>query len=62
VDKQTGAKHPVTAARNVTTPYGPNVDGLFPKAYVNILGQKFSLELIWNKIVRETRIFRRKWR
>jgi hypothetical protein len=38
VDEQTGAENPVTAIRNSLTPYGPNVDGFFPKAFVKILG------------------------
>jgi hypothetical protein len=56
VDKQTGAEHSVTAARIVITAYGPNVDGIFPKAYVNIVRAKFSIQLICNKTVGEKKM------
>lgn len=49
VDEQTRAEYPVTAARNIITPYGPNVDGFFPKTCLNILRAKIPLELISKK-------------
>jgi len=63
INRQEQNTHLPTAATNVITPYGPNVDGLFPKAYVNILGAKiFPLVDLEQNCRRNQDFFRRKWR